>query len=96
MFLQLPSGCVVSTHLVTCKKPDETIKTTYPFVPAYALTICKTQGQTLERAIVWMDSLHMPAGAAYVALSRVKQMQDLYFMTQTFREQYKPVTIDES
>ncbi len=29
VFLQLPSGCVVSTHLVTCKKPDGTMKTTH-------------------------------------------------------------------
>ena len=83
-----------SSHMQKARWNNEDY--TYPFVPAYALTICKTQGQTLERAILWMDSLHVPAGAAYVALSRVKRMQDLYFMTRTFREQYKPVTVDES
>ena len=91
IFLSLPSGLVVATHLVTSLKPDSTTKTCYPFVPAYAITICKSQGQTLEKVIVWMDSATAPAGAAYVALSRVRRLTDLYFMTRTYQEQYKPV-----
>ena len=38
-----------------------------------------------------MDSATVQAGAAYVALSRLRGLTDLYFMTRTYQEQYKPV-----
>ena len=72
VFLALPNGRVISTHLVTCKKPDDSLKKTYPFVPAYSVTICKCQGQTLEEVIIWMDAKRVPAaGAAYVTLESI-------------------------
>ena len=64
IFLTLPNGAIVSTHLMTYKKPDGTLKTAYPFVPAYAVTICKSQGQTLDEVIIRMDTDMVPAGAA--------------------------------
>ena len=92
VFLNLPNRLVVATHLVTCKKADGTLLTTYPFVPAYSVTICKSQGQTLQEVVLWMDAKVVPAGAAYVRLSRVKRLENLYFLTPTTKSQYRPVT----
>ena len=95
VFLTLPNGSVVTTHLVTCCKADGTFRTSYPFVPAYALTICKSQGQTLNEVVIWMDAKIVPAGAAYVALSRVSRLENLYFLTETEANQYRPAIDDQ-
>jgi hypothetical protein len=94
VFLTLPNGSVVSTHLVTYSKPDGSVKTSYPFVPAYSVTICKSQGQTLPEVVIWMDAKIVPAGAAYVALSRVKRLENLFFLTETAKDQYRPAADD--
>ena len=59
--------------------------TNYPINLAYAATIHKAQGMTLDRVVVNIKSLWEP-GQAYVALSRVKRSQSaLYFgMEQIF------------
>lgn len=95
VFLTLPNGSLVTTHLVTCQKADGSIQTSYPFVPAYSLTICKSQGQTLDEVVIWMDAKMVPAGAAYVALSRVRRLKNLYFLTETQTNQYRPVREDQ-
>ena len=94
MFLKLPSGKIVNTYLVTRRKFDGSRKSTYPFVPAYALTICKSQGQTLPNVILWFDCTYVPAGAAYVALSRVRKLDNLRFLTETVPWQYTPVKLE--
>jgi hypothetical protein len=38
-----------------------------------------------------MDAKTVVAGAAYVALSRVKRLENLYFLMETAKEQYRPV-----
>ena len=55
--------------------------TCYPFPVAYATTMCKAQGQTLEKAILWFDIDHIPPGTAYVAHSRVRRLADTVFVT---------------
>ena len=65
--------------------------TRYPFTPAYARTICKSQGQTITHLIVWLDTNLVPDGIAYVALSRVRRKSDISFL-QPFRSaQLSPV-----
>ena len=64
---------------------------THPFVPAYASTTCKVQGQNLRKIILWLDYPTVPKGTAYVALSRIRQLKDLLFMTMTNPEKYKPI-----
>jgi hypothetical protein len=59
------------------------------------LPYARAKGQTLEKVIIWMDTLHVPAGAGYVALSRVRKLDDLFFMTETCREEYKPMLPDD-
>lgn len=47
-----------------------------PLIPRYAITIHKSQGLTLDKALVTMD--FFDTGLAYVAFSRVRTLQDLY------------------
>ena len=44
---------------------------------AYALTIHKAQGLTLDKAIVDIGAKEAAAGLTYVALSRVRRLEDL-------------------
>ena len=90
VFLKLPTENVIALYPV--KSTVDNVRTTcHPFVPAYASTICKVQGQNLGEIILWLDSPCVPHGSAYVALSRIRQLQDLYFVTQTDPEQYKSI-----
>ena len=81
IFLQLSNGNLVNTYPVTCLDKNDQRRTVYPFVPAYGLTICKAQGQMLKSAIIWFDVTMVPAGSAYVALSRVKRLRNVFFIT---------------
>jgi ATP-dependent DNA helicase PIF1 len=48
-----------------------------PLILRYAVTIHKAQGLTLERGLVTMDFFE--CGQGYVALSRFRRLEDLYF-----------------
>jgi ATP-dependent exoDNAse (exonuclease V) alpha subunit len=51
--------------------------TQIPLRPAYALTIHKSQGLTLDRAHIDIRAAREP-GQAYVALSRLRSLSGLY------------------
>ena len=53
-----------------------------PIKLAYALTIHKSQGQTLEKVVVDLGKSEKSLGLAFVALSRVKNHKD--FLIQPF------------
>ena len=78
VFLKLPTGKVVNVYPVTCLKNGQQ-QTVYPFLAAYA-TMCKAQGQTLQKAVLRFDIDRIPPGTAYVALSRVKTLNDIFFL----------------
>ena len=48
-------------------------------MPAYALTIPKAQGQTLDECIVWLDKSVVAARRAYVALSCCRKLENVHF-----------------
>ena len=59
------------------KIPDGTFQQ-YPVQPAYAMTIHKSQGLTLDKAVILLDdSPCFAQGQLYTALSRVRSFQDI-------------------
>ena len=75
--VEFPDKERVFIHPVTHAMDGEGDLTTYAFMPAYARTICKSQGQNLKHLLLWLDCPTVPAGLAYVALSRVHRNTDL-------------------
>lgn len=53
--LKLSNGHTVFTHPITYVDQQGQRLTTYPFTPSYAMTICKSQGATLEKLLLWLD-----------------------------------------
>ena len=72
IILHLPEGQQVFVYPVTHMEDDAPV-TRYPFTPAYAQTIIKAQGQNIQHLIILLDSALVPAGTAYVSLSRVRR-----------------------
>lgn len=62
----------------------------YPLVPAYASTIHKSQGQNMRHAVLWFDCKVLPAGCAYVAMSRVKKKANLRFLVKPTLRHFRP------
>ena len=58
---------------------DRHYRTFYPMRPAYAVNLSKMQGETLEHITLWLDTPHVPA-AMYMALSRVRRLEDIVFL----------------
>ena len=58
-----------------CKSVGGT-RTQYPIRIAYALTIHKSQGQTLEKVVIDLGKSEQSLGLTFVALSRVKKFKD--------------------
>lgn len=72
---------VIDPHVWTVKVRDD-VKISiiqYPLTLAYALTIHKSQGSTLDFATVDLGSCFAP-GQVYVALSRVRSLDGLYIL----------------
>ena len=91
IFLTLPDDRVVAIQPVT-EKRDNLHETFYPISLAYAMTICKSQGQTVSKVLLWFDIDEIPPGTAYVALSRVKSKNDIHFLTRLKPQYFTPVT----
>ena len=91
MILELSSGKLVTVYPVTMQR-DNDVVTLYPLRLAYANTMCKAQGQTLAKAALWFDIENIPPGSAYVALSRVKKLEDIFFITRLKPTFFRPVT----
>ena len=56
-----------------------------PLQPCYAITIHKSQGQTLEKAVIDLGKTEMAAGTSFVAVSRLKTLEDGLFQPMTFQ-----------
>lgn len=60
-------------------------RTMLPLVPAYGMTIHKSQGQTLQKAKINLGT-EFAGGLTYTGLSRVKRLSDLAFVGVLTRE----------
>lgn len=49
----------------------------FPLIPAFAMTINKSQGQTIERCGIYLNDLVFAHGQLYVALSRSRNRQSI-------------------
>ena len=92
IFLKLTNEKIVAIYPVTMKRGDFSV-TLYPIQAAYATTMCKAQGQTLPKVVLWFDIEHIPPGTAYVALSRVKTLNDILFLNKLKPCYFTPVSI---
>ena len=55
-----------------------------PLKLRYTMTIHKSQGQTLPKAVIDLGDKEYVAGCTFVALSRVRSINDLVLITMTF------------
>ena len=77
--VKFANGITTDIKREVWKNKTETVSVSqYPIIPAYAITIHKIQGQTLDMVCADVGSGIFECGQGYVALSRVRHLNDLY------------------
>lgn len=79
------NGKLYDLGYVEDKEDDKVTERYVPVEACYALTIHKSQGQTVDSAVVHVDGL-FEEGMAYVALSRVRDLNKLQIASKINRE----------
>ena len=54
-------------------------RTMIPLIPSYAITIHKSQGQTMDKIILNLGNREFATGLTYTALSRAKELENIAF-----------------
>lgn len=62
-------------------KDEELVMVQYPLILCYAITIHKSQGQSLSQATLYLDKKIWECGQGYVALSRLRSLDGLNLMS---------------
>ena len=92
IILSLPEGQHVFVYPVTHVHNDIQT-TTYPFSPAYAQTITKSQGRNIRHLITWLDCDTVPPGTGYVGLFRVRARSNISLLQPIKAHQLSPVQL---
>lgn len=82
LVVRLRDNQLHALHRLTLDLPDGRF-TGYPCDAAYASTIAKMQGRTLSKVAIWTGTAASTAG--YVAVSRVRDCTDLFWMMRPSR-----------
>jgi ATP-dependent DNA helicase PIF1 len=72
------SSVTISPHSWESEDIEGLHRQQIPLLPAYAITIHRCQGSTLDSALIDIGPSTFEVGQAYVALSRVKNLESLY------------------
>ena len=80
------TGEIVDIPRIALRSPENELPFTFkrrqfPVRPAYAMTINKSQGQTLKKVGLYLPQGIFAHGQLYVALSRVRSPRDLFIFT---------------
>ena len=70
-----------------CRRRQFTIK------PAFALTINKSEGQSLDRVLIWLWDMVFSHGQLYVAASRIRDPMNIKFFIRSDDEELKTKNI---
>jgi len=88
-----PAACVTSPALslqTTCLKASPILGPPFPLILAYAMTVHKCQGDTMDYVLVDIADPFSP-GLLYVALSRVRSRATLRILHRPLASQCTPV-----
>ena len=64
------------------KSGKQCLRTQFPLRVAYAVTIHKSQGMTLNKAVVELGDYDFTRGLTFVAISRVRGIRDIVFRSE--------------
>lgn len=94
LVVEFPEGQRALVYPVTRTEENGQNTTRYPCSLSYGTTISKSQGQNLKHLVLWLDCPTVPAGLAYVALSRIRTKADLSLLQPMERHQVVPVQFE--